>query len=236
MKTIVNLPYKNREESWIFSLLLLMNKPKLAYTNPLFSFPNFKLFVMKQFLLVIMVLFIGLACSSKKDDKKETKEATVKAMATPVDEKAQKTEELKKAQQLTLEQMRALLPSELDSAKERNYRSSTQFGYPFATIEYPKTKSRVIKITLYDCAGELGFNNYFENYWDYLNVNKQTDQEFTRTIDFEGGKAVETYKKDMNLSTLTFVVKDHLVIIMEGKNMSSEQLEAAAKKLYQKIA
>ena len=183
-----------------------------------------------------MVSFIAFACSSKKEDKKETKEATVKAMATPVDEKAQKLEEPKKATQLTLEQIRALLPSELDSAKERNYRSSTQFGYPFATIEYPKTKLRSIKVTLYDCAGELGSTNYFENYWDYLNVNKQTDQDFTKTIDFEGDKAVETYKKDMNLSTLTFVAKGHLVIIMEGKNMNPEQLESAAKKLHQKIA
>lgn len=190
---------------------------------------------MKQILLVIMVSVVAVACSSKKEEKKETKDATVKAMTTaPVDEKAQKMEELKKAPQLTLEQMRVLLPSELDSAKEKNYLASTQFGYGLASAEYPKTKSRGIKVTLYDCSGELGSANYFENYWDYLNVNKQTDQEFTKTIDFEGGKAVETYKKDMNLSTLTFVVRDHVVIVMEGKNTSPEQLEAAAKKLIKK--
>lgn len=192
---------------------------------------------MKQILLVIMVSFFFAACGGKKaEDKKETKEATVKAMSTPVDEKAQKTEELKKAQQLTLEQMRVLLPHELDSATERNFLSSTQFGYGLASIEYPKTKSRAIKVTLYDCAGELGSANYFENYWNYLNVNKETDQEFTKTIDFEGGKAVETYKKDMNLSTLTFVIRERLVIIMEGKNMKPEELESAAKKLHKKIA
>lgn len=193
---------------------------------------------MKQILLVIVVSLVFVACKGKKgDDKKEAPEATVKAMTTtPVDEKTQKTEELKKAQQLTLEQMRALLPGELDSAREKNYLASTQFGYGLASIEYPKTKSRGIKVTLYDCAGELGLSNYFENYWNYLNVNKQTEQDFTRTIDFEGGKAVETYKKDINLSTLTFVVRGRLVIIMEGKNMKPEELEAAAKKLHQKIA
>jgi hypothetical protein len=193
---------------------------------------------MNKFLLVIMVSLAFVACKGKKtDNKKEATEATVKAMSTsPVDEKAQKTEELKKAQQLTLEQMRVLMPAVLDSAKERNYLASTQFGYGLASVEYPKTKGRSIKVSLYDCAGELGAVNYFENYWNYLNVNKQTDQEFTRTIDFEGGKAVETYKKDLNLSTITFVIRGRLVIVMEGKNLKPEELEPAAKKLHQKIA
>lgn len=183
-----------------------------------------------------MVSLVFVACKGKKaDDKKETKEASAKAMTTiPVDEKAQKTEELKKAPQLTLEQIRMLLPHELDSAKEKNYLASTQFGYGLASVEYAK-RSKSIKVTLYDCAGELGFANYFENYWNNLNVLKQTDQGFTRTIDFEGGKAIERYKKDLNLSTLTFVIRGRLVIVMEGKNMQPEELEAAAKKLHQKI-
>lgn len=190
---------------------------------------------MRQILLVIVASLVFVACKSKKAD--EAKEVTIKAMTTaPVDEKAQKIEQLKKAPQLTLEQMRVLMPVELDSAKEKNYLASTQFGYGLASVEYPKTKGRSIKVTLYDCAGESGSVNYFENYWNYLNVNKQTDQEFTKTIDFGGGKAVETYKAASNFSTFTFVIRDRLVIIMEGKNMKPEELESAAQKLHKKIA
>lgn len=144
-------------------------------------------------------------------------------------------EDLKKTPQLTLDQIRALLPHELDSAKERNYVASSQFGYGLASIEYPKAKSRV-KVTLYDCAGEMGATNYFENYWNNLNVTKETEQESVKTIDFMGGKAVENYKKSMNLSTLTFVVRDRLVIVVEGKNMKPEEVEAVAEKLHKKIA
>jgi len=190
---------------------------------------------MKRFLFVAVVSIVFAACGGKNADT-ENKDLAVKAMTAPVDERAQKTEELKKASQLTLEQMRVLLPSELDSAKERNYLASTQFGYGLASIEYPKSKSRSIKVTLYDCAGELGSANYFENYWNNLNVQHQSENEFMKTIDFEGGKAVETFKKDLNLSSLTFVVRGRLVITMEGKNLSPEELEAAAKKLHKKIA
>src|SRR5512139_140534 len=104
---------------------------------------------MKQILLAIIVSMVFVACGSKKtDNKQEAKETTVKAMtSTPSDEKTQKTEELKKAQQLTLEQMRLLLPQELDSAKEKNYVASTQFGYGLASVEYPKSKSRGIKVS-----------------------------------------------------------------------------------------
>jgi len=191
---------------------------------------------MKRLLFVAMVSIVFVACGGKKADDTENKNVAVKAMTAPVDERAQKTEELKKAHQLTLEQMRLLLPSELDSARERNYLASTQFGYGLASVEYPKSKSRSIKVTLYDCAGELGSTNYFENYWNNLNVQHQNENEFMKTIDFEGGKAVETFKKDLNLSTLTFVVRGRLVITMEGKNLSPEELQAAAKKLHAKIA
>jgi len=192
---------------------------------------------MRQFLLTALLSFAFVSCGSNKKTEAEDKEATVKSMtAVPIDEKEKKTEELKKAPQLTLEQMRTLLPHELDSAKEKNYQASTQFGYGLATAEYPKTKTKAMKITLYDCAGEQGFVNYFENYWNHLNAQNKTETEFMKTIDFEGGKAIETYKKDMNLSTLTFVIRDRLVIVMEGKNMSPEELEAAAKKLHGKIA
>lgn len=193
---------------------------------------------MKGILFATLLLLVFTACNSNKKpaDKIEKKDAAVKSMTAPVDEKEKKTEELKKASQLTLEQMRILLPAELDSAKEKNYVASTQFGYGLASAEYPKTRSRSIKVTLYDCAGESGAVNYFENYWNNLNVQKQTDQEFMKTIDFEGGKAVETHKKDLNFSTLTFVIRGRLVIVMEGKNIQPEELEAAAKKLHQKIA
>lgn len=191
---------------------------------------------MKRFLLVVMVSLSIAACKGdKKPAQNENKEASVKSI-TVVDEKERKTEELKKAPQLTIEQMRILLPHELDSATEKNYLASTQFGYGIASAEYPKSKSRVIKVTLYDCAGEMGSVNYFENYWNKLNVQNQTENEFIRTVDFEGGKAIETYKKDLNLSTFTFTIRERMVIIMEGKNISSEQLEEAAKKLHKKIA
>jgi len=183
-----------------------------------------------------LLLTVFIACRSDKKPVAENKDTAVKSMATtPVDEKEKKTEELKKAPQLTLEQMRILLPGELDSAKERNYLASTQFGYGLASAEYPKTKSKGIKVTLYDCAGEQGAVNYFENYWNHLGVQNQADNDFTKTVDFEGGKAIETYKKDLNLSTFTFVIRDRLVIVMEGKNMEPEALEAAAKKLHDKI-
>jgi hypothetical protein len=192
---------------------------------------------MKRLLLLAFVSLIFIACGRDKKPPPDNKDAQVKSMTSaPVDEREKRTEELKKAPQLTLEQMRMLMPTELDSAKERNYLASTQFGYGLASVEYPKGKGRGLKVSLYDCAGEMGYPNYFENYWNHLNVATQSDNEFMKTIDFQGGKAVETYKKDMNLTTLTFVIRNRLVIMVEGKNMTPQEVEAAASKLHKKIA
>lgn len=192
---------------------------------------------MKQFLFVLSVVLLTVACNSDKKavDKADPKDAVVKSLTAPEDERAKKIEELKKLSPLTLEQMRLLLPHELDSVKEKNYLASTQFGYGIASVEYPK-KSAGIKITLYDCAGEMGSPVYFENYWNSLNMDNDTEQGYTKTIDFMGDKAVEKYKKDINLSMLTFTVRGRLIVMMEGKNMKPEELLGKAKKLHAKIS
>jgi hypothetical protein len=192
---------------------------------------------MKKNFFVAMVSLVFFACGGKNEGAKtENKEATVKSITSPEDEKAKKLEELKKTPQLTLEQMRTLLPHELDSSKEKNYLASTQFGYGLASIEYPKSKSTGLKVTMYDCAGEMGSANYFEIYRNKLNTDGESGQEYTKTIDLMGSKAIENYKKEMNLSTLTFVVRDRLVIVIEGKNMEPEKVRAAAQQLYSKMS
>ena len=192
---------------------------------------------MKRILFAVCTVWLLAACDSgkKADDATKSKEAVVKSAAEPVDERTQKMEQLKKLSPLTLEQMRVLLPQELDSVKEKNFVASTQFGYGIASVEYPK-KSAGIKVTLYDCAGEMGSPVYFENYWNTLNVQDESGSAYTKTIDFMGGKAVEKYQKDINLSSLTFTVRDRLIVMVEGKNMKPEDLREKAKKLHAKIS
>ncbi len=191
---------------------------------------------MKRILFAVSALWLMAACDSgKKTNKNESQEAVVKSATTQVDERTQKVEQLKKLSPLTLEQMRVLLPQELDSVKEKNYVASTQFGYGIASVEYPK-KSAGIKVTLYDCAGEMGSPIYFENYWNTLNINDESGIAYTKTIDFMGGKAVEKYQKDINLSTITFAIRDRLIVMVEGKNMKPEELREKAKKLHGKIS
>lgn len=193
---------------------------------------------MRKIIFVATASILFIACNSgrKEDTQAGNKEATVKSMVSPEDEKAKKLEDLKKMPQLTLEQMRKLLPHELDSAKEKNFLASTQFGYGLASIEYPKNRTTGLKVTMYDCAGEMGSANYFEIYRNKLNTDGESEQEYTKTIDFMGGKAIENYKKDLKLSTLTFVVRDRLVIVIEGKNIQPDELKAASQQLYSKMS
>jgi hypothetical protein len=69
-----------------------------------------------------------------------------------------------------------------------------------------------------------------------MNFQQENENEYTKTVDFKGGKAVETYKKDLNLSTLTYVVRDRLLVVVEGKNMKPGELRAAAENLYSKMS
>ena len=46
-----------------------------------------------------------------------------------------------------------------------------------------------------------------------------------------GGKAVEDYKKYNNSYSLTFTANDRLLVTLQGRNVSLDQLKEAAKAL-----
>jgi len=202
---------------------------------------------MKQiFSAFFAALFLLAACKGKDgkithtekdaDGTETTTEVDVKGMQSATTEMDKKIEELKKLTPLTLEELKALLPEEVNGIKQSNYNSSTMMGYAFAGADYKKDENTSMKIALYDCAGETGSAWYALNYWSKMNFQQESSTEYTKTIDFMGGKAVEQFNKESNHSTLTFSANDRLLIVLSGDNMKPEELKAAAEKMKFKIS
>jgi hypothetical protein len=152
-----------------------------------------------------------------------------------VDERTSKSEALKKLTPLDLDKMQALFPKNIYGSKQSNFNYSMQWGYAFATADYNKTKALGTTVAIYDCAGEDGALYYLHNFYDNLNKPYENASEYGKTIDLSGGKAIETYNKELNYSTLTYMVSDRLMVVLQGKKMNPEQLKDVAKKINVKI-
>jgi hypothetical protein len=199
---------------------------------------------MKQILSCTLAAVILIACNNDKKVKYTEKNADGTTTTTSVDassvkdntdEMNKKIEELKKLPPLTLDQLKALLPDEVNGIKRTNFSANSSMGFSLAEGEYQKDDTTDIKIAIYDCAGESGSSIYSLNYWTKMNIQQESSNGYTKTIDFNGGKAVESFEKNNNESTLTYVANDRLLVVLTGRNVSADDLKSAAKNLNLKV-
>lgn len=197
--------------------------------------------------LFASLLAVSLLFSACKNDKKVTVKdknedgsttTTTVDMSNAVDntdEMNKKMEELKKLTPLTLDQLKALLPEELNGMKRKEFNTSSALGYAFGQAKYEKDDTTQIDLTVYDCAGEAGAGIYGLNYWTKMNMQSESSNGYTKTIDLNGAKAVESYEKGNNIYTLTYTSNDRLLVVLTGRNMSADALRTVAKNLNLKI-
>lgn len=198
---------------------------------------------MKSLLLFTLTfLVVFSSCNNDKKFTTETKNpdgTTTKQtvnidpedMKETGDEMQKKMEELKKLTPLSTDQLKATLPAEVNGWARTNFNANAMAGYAYAEGEYKKDDTTDVKIAIYDCAGETGSAMYGLNYWTKMSFQQESSNGYTKTIDFNGAKAVETWDSNMNQSQLTYVVNDRLLVTITGHNVKADDLKAAAEKL-----
>ncbi|HWJ90767.1 MAG TPA: hypothetical protein VNR87_06630 [Flavisolibacter sp.] len=190
---------------------------------------------MKQLVLVLFLTVVLFAC---KGTNKETSkpEATVKAAATEVDPLTKKMDELKKLSPLSMDELKKLLPDTLLGIKRTNFSFNSAMGYSMAQGDYEKNNKTDIRMVVYDCAGQAGAEWYSMNYWTKSTMEAENENGYTKTIDFNGGKAIENYDKTINVTTFTYLANDRILVVLTGRNIKSDDLKNAAEKLNLKVS
>jgi hypothetical protein len=100
--------------------------------------------------------------------------------------------------------LKALIPENLMGAKRTNYTASAAMGAGLARGEYELNDSTRLSLNIYDCAGSAGAGIYSMQYLGMYNLQQESDEEYTKTVDFNGGKAFEHCEKATNNCTLTY--------------------------------
>jgi len=199
---------------------------------------------MKPVILCLLIATMSVACKNKQsktmtitsDDGKSKVAVDVSSAAAAGDEMQKKMEELKKLTPLTTDQLKALLPEELMGMKRSSFNANSMMGYASAEATYKnENDEKNIELNIFDCAGEAGAGIYSLSYWTKMSMQSESDNGYTKTVDFGGNKAVETYEKGGDRYELTYVASDRLLVTVKGEKVGLDAVKQVAQGLNLKV-
>ena len=189
-------------------------------------------------LLVSSLLFIACNNNKPKDgitssDKDGKEQLTIDPtkMQDAVQDMQQLKEELTKLTPLTADELKALVPKELMGAAASDIDVNAAMGATVANANYKINDSTDLKIEIVDCAGPGGAGVFSLQYLNMINVNSDDEEEYVKTIDFNGGRAMENCKKNRNRCTLAYFSGDRFLVSLRGDNVGIEALKDLAEGL-----
>ncbi len=185
--------------------------------------------------LVAMTLLLG-ACNNKpkettvitSDDGKEKVTIDVNQMQNAAQDMEKQKAELEKLPPLSMDQLKGLLPETLMGTKRTNFSASSSMGAGMARGEYEINDSTRVTLNIYDCGGPAGAGIYSMQYMSMYNFQQETDEEYTKTIDFNGGKAFEHCEKATNDCTLSYFSGGRFMVTLESNHVGADALKQAA--------
>jgi hypothetical protein len=191
---------------------------------------------------ILSLLFTGLclaACNNNKkpvtitsEDGKEKTTIDVNSVTSSTDEMQKKMEELKKLTPLTTDQLKTMLPDEIMGMKRASFNANSMMGYAAADATYKNEgDEKELHVNIFDCAGEAGAGIYSLNYWTRMSMTSENDNGYSKTVDFNGGKAVEQYTKSNDEYQITYVANDRLLVSVSGSKTGLDAVKDAAKNL-----
>lgn len=199
---------------------------------------------MKSITVCVLIVVVSLiACKNKTktmtitgEDGKSKVSVDVNSAAAVSDNMQKKVEELKKLTPLTTDQLKAMLPEEIMGMKRSNFSANSMMGYATAEATYKnENDDKEIELNIFDCAGEAGAGIYSLSYWTKMSMQSESDNGYTKTVDFDGDKAVETYEKGNDRYELTRFVSERLLVTVKGEKIGLDAVKQTAQSLNLKV-
>lgn len=199
---------------------------------------------MKRVFVTILVCIAIIACKGPSDkitikDEKGNKTtvdvSSVTEAAKNIEENAGKAEELKKLTPLSIDQVKALIPNELMGMQRSSFSANSAMGVSVGKGTYKGDGDKELNIEIIDCAGEMGASWYTMRYFSLWNFQQEDDNGYQKTIDFNGGKAIEKYTKSNDRYELTYFGNDRFIVNVDGEKVGLDAIKQVANNLTLKV-
>ena len=188
--------------------------------------------------LLAFLFFVSCGNPAAKESKKDDSESSSSESSAPLsgiaktaDDAQKRMEELKSLQPISNESLKSVFPEEVMGMKRSSFSVSSTLGYSVGTAEYRKDDTTKYQISIYDCAGEAGSAFYGMSYLTRLNMEREDDNGYEKTVSFMDTKAIETYKTYNNEYNLSFVTAERFWVSLESQNTGLDNLKSFAQAL-----
>ncbi len=181
--------------------------------------------MLKNIRSVILFALLMIACNNKPDtgkndlsDKDSTGNDTASVIKTGID-KINRDEELQALTPLTTTDLEKLAPAELMGIARTDIISNNNVGTAMVIATYAPENSAEIRLIIMDCGGAGGAGAYNMIYANELGQDKNSETEYSKTIDFNGSKAIEQCMKPTGDCSLTWFSGKRYLVTVEGNNI-----------------
>ena len=188
-----------------------------------------------RILLLTAATLLLFSCNSNKDkvtvksDDGTKTTVDVKDMADKGAQMQNKMEELQKLTPLSLDELKAILPKEINGAPQSNLEAVGMTGIAHtASADYKTNDTTRVKVSVFDCAGTIGAAYYNMQYFGLMNFEQDNEREYTKSIDFNGGRAIINCHKDRVECSLTYFAGERYLVVLNGDNVGADQLKQVA--------
>ena len=196
---------------------------------------------MKRVFISILAICIVLAACKGRNDKITIKDekgnkatidvSSINEAAKKLEENADEAEKLKKLTPLSIDQVKALIPNELLGMPRSSFSANSAMGVSVGKGTYKGDGDKELNIEIIDCAGEMGASWYTMRYFSLWNFQQEDDNGHQKTIDFNGGKAIEKYTKANDRYELTYFSNDRFIVQIDGEKVGLDGIKQVASNL-----
>ena len=194
----------------------------------------------RVFISLMAVCIVFAACKGRNDkitikDEKGNKAtidvSSINEAAKKMEENADEAEKLKKLTPLSIDQVKALIPNELLGMQRSSFSANSAMGVSVGKGTYKGDGDKELDIEIIDCAGEVGASWYTMRYFSLWNFQQEDDNGYQKTIDFNGGKAIEKYTKSNDRYELTYFGNDRFIVQINGEKIGIDGIKQVASNL-----
>lgn len=187
------------------------------------------------FLVLIPCLTIILSCGEKKSDTPQNESSNktdLENLADKMKEVSENFSEGKKVTPVDFRDLKLLLPETASGLKRTNIEgektSAMGINVSTANADYGEqdgNQSMDIKIT--DLGSVSGLSALAAYGWYMVDVDKETDNGYEKTITYKGYKAYEKYDNNGKYGEINVLVAKRFVVEVNGNNVTMDQMKSA---------
>ena len=188
--------------------------------------------------LITMLIISGCGKggdNQPNENQKSDEKTGIKSMDDFVDNmnEAQKNmEEGQKYEVVDFRDLKALLPESLGDLKRTNAEGEKSGAMGFtiskADADYNNEDySQRIDIEITDLAGATGYAGLAAWGWAMVEIDKETETGYEKTIKYKGHKAYEKYESEYQNGSIEVLVAGRFMVSVSGNNIPMEVIKSA---------